>query len=101
MLFSRWLRRSHPRATTYQPSICELEDRIVPAGFRFLGSPVHPPAPATHLVLIVPPNVQEGKAVNVIVEAMDAGNHVVTGFKGTVQISLGSADALATLPASF
>src|SRR5205807_1761025 len=77
------------------------EGRIVPAGFRFLGAPVHAPAPATHLVLIAPPNVQEGKAVNVLVEAMDAGNHVVTGFKGTVQISLGSADPLATLPTSF
>jgi hypothetical protein len=78
-----------------------LEDRIVPATYRHFGPPPPAPAPAVHLQVIVPTNIQEGKATTVTVEAENASNQVVTNFKGVVQITLGTADPDATLPASF
>ena len=85
---------------TYRPRFDVLEDRTVPATFRgFPVTPVTPPA--THLIVLAPQNVESGKMFNVVVEAADASNHVVTGFKGTVQIQLATADAGATFPASF
>jgi hypothetical protein len=99
MLFSRWSRRAPRPTSTYRPAVCLLEDRTVPVVLR--QPPVPVPPPATHLQVIVPQDVEAGKAFSVIVEALDAHNHLVTGFKGTVQITLAADDAGAKFPASF
>ena len=76
-----------------------LEERVVPTLIR---PPLHSPAPrATHLVVIAPQNVEPGTAFDVIVEAEDAHNRVVPGFRGTVAVGLGTADPGAAIPAAF
>jgi hypothetical protein len=100
MLFSHWFRRVNRPAATYRPEVGVLEDRIAPA---LLRHPVPPtPVPVvTHFQVIVPQNVEAGQPISVLVEAEDAHNHVVAGYKGTVQIKLGTADPGATLPTRF
>jgi hypothetical protein len=100
MLFSGWFRRAARPTTTYRPAVCLLEDRTVPVVIR-QPPPVPLPPPATHLQVIAPQDVEAGKAFSVIVEALDAHNHRVTGFKGTVQITLAADDTGAKFPASF
>jgi len=99
MLFSGWFGRATRPTTTYRPAVCLLEGRTVPVAIRQPAVPV--PLPATHLLVIVPQDVEAGKAFSVIVEALDAHHHLVTGFKGTVQITLAAVDAGAMFPASF
>jgi hypothetical protein len=124
MIFSRWFRRiRRPTPPTrparpgqaFRPAVHILEDRTVPSGFRgfggfgfggpggfFFGSPSFPTSgPATHLQVIAPENVQAGQSFDVVVEALDASNHLATGYTGTVQFSLGTADSGATLPGSY
>jgi hypothetical protein len=124
MLFTRWFRRSRPtqasgRPTrTCRPAVLALEDRTVPSGFgllhpggfgllgesgfgQLLSSPSSTPGPATHLQVIVPNSVQSGQTFNVLVEAEDASNRLASGYTGTVQLSLGTADSGATLPAAY
>src|SRR5260370_31634382 len=79
-MFSTWFRRTQRPAQTFLPTVCVLEDRTVPALFRNFLPPVPAPLPATHLAVIVPQDVESGKAFSVIVEAEDAKNHVVAGF---------------------
>jgi hypothetical protein len=76
-----------------------LEDRTVPVVVRQPPVPVPPPAP--HFQLIAPQEVEAGKAFSVLVEAVDGHHHVMTGFKGTVQITLATADAGSSFPTSF
>jgi len=99
MLLSRWFHRARrPAARTYRPSVSLLEDRTVPSGLsHFLPTP----GPATHLEVIVPQQVRAGKTFNVLVEAKDASNHLATGYTGTVQIALSTADAGAVLPGTY
>jgi hypothetical protein len=99
MFFSHWFRRSHRSAPSYRPEICLLEERAVPALLRVPPVPVTPVA--THYAVIVPQNVAAGTAFNVIVEALDAHNKIVTNAQGTVTIGLGTADAGAVIPAAF
>ncbi len=89
MLLSRWFRRCDRPAPArrFRPTVMLLEDRTVPSRFPS-------PGPATHLQVIVPESVQAGKTFDVVVEALDASNHVATGF--TDQISLSSSDKTAT-----
>src|SRR5207244_2430846 len=87
------------RMRTYRPQIDVLEDRTVPALFRNLTPP--PPPPATHLQVLAPLDVETGKPFNIVVSALDKSNHLVPTFKGTVQITLATADSGAPLPASF
>jgi hypothetical protein len=116
MFLSRWFRPTKRRkAGTYRPAFCQLEDRTLPSGFGLaslisslhlggfprLGGPGNTSGPATHLEVIVPPNVQSGQAFQVEVEALDASNHVASSYTGTVQLSLGTADTGATLPANY
>jgi hypothetical protein len=115
MLFTRWFRRSRPTPASgrptraFRPAVLALEDRTVPSGpglLRFGGfSPlISPPSSsgaATHLEVIAPESVQSGQTVNVLVEAEDASNRLASGYTGTVQLSLGTADAGATLPAAY
>jgi serpin B len=51
--------------------------------------------------VIVPASVQASVPFSVLVEAETASNHVATGYTGRVQISLGTADAGALLPADY
>jgi hypothetical protein len=116
MLFTRWFRRTRPTqasgrpARAFRPTVLALEDRIVPSGFGLLHegsfgqlfpSFSSPPGPATHLEVIVPSSVPSGQTFNVLVEAEDASNRLASGYTGTVQLSLGTADAGATLPAAY
>ncbi|HVC98929.1 MAG TPA: hypothetical protein VND64_35015 [Pirellulales bacterium] len=58
------------------------------------------PAPAaTHLGLLVPEYAAAGQPTNVEVVALDASNHLVQGYTGTVQLTSG--DSAATLPSSY
>ena len=41
----------------------------------------------THFLVITPPYVQAGSATSVAVEALDASNHIVPGYAGTVKLS--------------
>jgi len=97
MLFSRWFRRGRRPTPTFQPTLLVLEDRTLPSSISFFP----PPGPATHLQVIVPENVQSGKAFNVLVEAEDASNRLATSYTGAVTLSLGTADPGATLPSSY
>jgi hypothetical protein len=54
---------------------------------------------ATHFEILVKPQVYAGEETQVVVVALDASNHVVKDYTGTV--SLASSDANATLPASY
>ena len=101
MLFSRLLRRAERIHATYHPEICVLEDRVVPTLLRSFG-PTAPPANVpTHLLVIAPADVQAGTPTNVVVEALNSQNHLATGYRGNVQIALGSADPGAVAPAGF
>ncbi len=53
------------------------------------------PAAATHFAVIVRPNVQAGQPANVLVEALDANNHPVPNYEGTITLS--SSDTTATV----
>jgi hypothetical protein len=54
------------------------------------------PAPvATHFLVVVPRNVQTGQPTPVFVAALDASNHLVPTYTGTVQLT--SSDSAATL----
>jgi len=101
MLFSRWFGRRAPRSCaaeghTFRPTLCVLEDRTVPSGFGALTKLFQAPGPATHFQVVLPANVQATKPFDVVVKAEDASNHLATGYKGTVQFSLGLTDAGAT-----
>jgi cytochrome c oxidase assembly protein Cox11 len=60
---------------------------------------VSPAAVATHFAVLAPEHVQAGKATSVLVAALDASNHVVPNYAGTVQIT--SSDGSAALPANY
>ena len=96
MFISRSCRRAERTRSTWKPEICVLEDRIVPA-LRGFGPAVPPASVVTHLLVIVPRNVQEGTPTNVIVEALNSKNQVVPGYRGNVQLALGSTDPGAKL----
>jgi hypothetical protein len=99
MRFWHWLGRTHTPAPSYRPGIDVLEDRTVPAAFRtFAPAPV---LPATHLQVLAPQVVEAGQAFAVTVEALNAKNQVVSGFTGTVQLTLATLDSGASLPRSF
>jgi cytochrome c oxidase assembly protein Cox11 len=51
----------------------------------------------THLALLVRPSVTEGSSTQILVVALDASNHPVAGYTGTVHFT--SSDTSATLPA--
>ena len=55
-------------------------------------------AVATHFVLTLPQGTAAGAAVTVQIMALDASNHLVSNYSGTV--NLASSDAAATLPDS-
>jgi len=60
---------------------------------------VNPAPVATHFVVLARANVPSGKAVDVLVVALDASNHPVSGYTGTVHFTSG--DTAATLPADY
>ncbi len=101
MSLSRWLRRSARPARTFRPAVLPLEDRTVPTSVGWGSGHFSTPGPATHLQVIVPESVQSGQSFDVIVEAEDASNRIATGFTDQVTLSLGTADAGATLPAAY
>jgi hypothetical protein len=57
--------------------------------------------PATHFSVSAPGTAISGVPFNVTVTALDANNNTVTGYAGTVQISLGTLDSGAVLPADY
>jgi hypothetical protein len=54
---------------------------------------------ATHFAIVVEPHVYAGEQTQVVVVALDAGNHIVKDFSGSVDFT--SSDSAATLPASY
>jgi hypothetical protein len=56
---------------------------------------------ATHFSVLLPQNVQSGQPFMVVVEALDANNHLASGFTGTINLTLGTSDSGASLPASY
>jgi hypothetical protein len=116
-MFFRWFSRassvSKRRPTTpvtrrLRLDLGLLEDRLNPSGsgLSFMGpanfdSFSSSTAPATHLQVIVPTFTQSGQGFDVVVEAETASNRIATGYTGTVHLSLGAADANATIPNDF
>lgn len=74
-----------------------LEQRTLLHGFGFAAPP---PGPATHLALWAPENVASGAAAPLEVVALDAANHVVSNYTGTVHFS-STTDATAKLPSDY
>lgn len=101
MFFRRLFQRTQRTSSSYKPRVCVLEDRVVPAVLRGFGPPLQPANAATHLLVIVPQDVPEGTATNVVIEALTAKNQLATGYRGNVQIALANADPGAVLPADF
>jgi hypothetical protein len=62
--------------------------------FGGLGGILGKTGPATHLHVIVPEQVQAGQNFAVIVQALDAANHIAAGFMDPVQLT--SSDPTAT-----
>jgi len=56
---------------------------------------------ATHFEVVVPQTVTAGSSFEVVVVALNASNHQATSYRGTVQFTLGAADAGALLPADY
>src|SRR5262249_5416644 len=56
---------------------------------------------ATHFGVLLPQNVQAGQPFTMVVEALDANNHLVSGFTGTINLALSTQDSNASLPASY
>ena len=54
---------------------------------------------ATHFAVIAMPSTYAGASTEVVVVALDASNHIVPNYTGTVQLT--SSDTGATLPASY
>lgn len=102
MFFPFRSRTPKHKTATFRPAVCVLEDRVVPtATYRTFVQPTPPANVATHFLVLVPADVPEGTAANVVVEALNSKNQIVTGYHGAVQLSLGTADPYATLPANF
>jgi hypothetical protein len=105
MLFTHWFRRTPRPTRSFRPTVQLLEDRTVPNAtfekFHLIAPPPAASDPATHLMVFTPANVQAGQEFDVVVAAEDASNHVARGYTGTVQLSLGTADAGAKVPASY
>jgi hypothetical protein len=57
------------------------------------------PDVATHFLVVAPPQVPAGTAAPVLVVALDAANHPVPGYTGTVHFT--STDATVSLPADY
>ena len=63
------------------------------------ASKVVQPPPATHFEVVAPAKTSVGQQETIQVVALDASNHVVPNYTGTVSFT--SSDAGATLPANF
>jgi hypothetical protein len=74
-------------------------DNSTPALTSTVTLTVNPAPVATHFAVIVRANVVTGRPVGVVVVALDAANHPVPGYTGTVHF--GSDDTAATLPADY
>jgi hypothetical protein len=81
--------RRSPNAAA-RPGLESLESRALPSAT---------PLPATHFEVVAPRYAPAGVAEPVQVVALDAANHVVKNYTGTVQLS--STDNSAKLPGSF
>jgi hypothetical protein len=57
------------------------------------------PQAATHLLVVAPRHIAAGVPTRLTVVALDASNHVVSGYTGTVHFT--STDGSATLPADY
>ena len=105
-----WLSRRKSAPTTQKPSrtrgfrpqVNALEDRLTPSGVTssFAASFFTSPA-ATHLQVVTPSAVQVGKGFDIVVAAESANNRIAASYTGTVHLSLGTADAGATLPTDY
>jgi hypothetical protein len=60
---------------------------------------VNPAQVVTHFAILVQPYAAAGSQTQVVVVALDASNHVVSSYTGTVQLT--SSDTGATLPAAY
>jgi hypothetical protein len=105
MILTRWLGRGRRPAQPFRPGVVTLENRTVPSRFGLdlgdLFGQLSPGGPATHLQVVVPESTQPGKSFEVIVRALDASNHLATGYAGTVALSLGTSDPGANLPGIY
>src|SRR5207302_9282841 len=64
-----------------------------------LIGPANNPTTATHFNVSAPANSTAGSAFSMTVTALDASNHVVASYTGTVAFT--SSDGLASLPANY
>src|SRR6478609_2554070 len=85
------IQRSQPalrRPAKFRPGLEFLEDRALPSA-----------APATHLEVILPAHVKVGHHAAVRVIALDAANHRVNNYTGTIQFT--SSDSATAVPADY
>ena len=111
MFLSHWLRQTNRKTTSTRP---------MPLGLESLGDRINPsltatsvtasaawsdwidfvaPAATTHLFVLAPESASVGGDASITVVALDASNHRVTDYTGTIEFT--STDPKATLPAEY
>jgi cytochrome c oxidase assembly protein Cox11 len=98
MFLSRWFqraerrgsRRARPARPSFRPNVESLDSRDVPSAA---------PAAATHFLVITPRTATADVVSPFEVVALDASNHVVRNYAGTVHLT--SSDNGASLPADY
>jgi hypothetical protein len=82
--------RSSQKRERFRLRLEALEERALPSTT---------PLPAIHFDVVTPQTIQVGKTATVNVIALDASNHKVPGYTGTIHFT--SDDTMAVLPANY
>lgn len=83
------LRRQQPARSRFLPGVESLEDRAVPSAGRAVD----------HLRVSIVGSLQAGDTALVRVDAVDASNHRVANYRGTIHVT--STDSAAKVPADY
>ncbi|MDB5311797.1 MAG: Ribose transport system, periplasmic ribose-binding protein RbsB [Gemmataceae bacterium] len=88
--------RSRQAGAAFRPGVELLDDRLAPSAASLFGA-YNPSGPATHFSVTTPEAGTAGASSPVAVVALDASNHVVQNYTGTVQLTASDG----TIPATY